>query len=714
MTPNARDGRDTLIDVIRAGKGSAGVRWRARTPIAMIVAGCVTVVGLAVGGASKPLPGLDLVQTGHWIYNSALGKAFHIDGAGKRADAEVSVPGADKDSQVVQGPTQGYVVGPSKNIEFGKSTLSVEGSRPAPAPELPVTLEVRGGPYAVYRDAGTVIRLGEGDATIRAGGPLGDPVATADGRLWLHRLDSGLLCELAPGSERLSCPSVVPQGHKGSLTVAGDTAMFVDTTDDTFRPVTVAGLGAPVKLGVDVPETAVAASSDVDGRLAILDKQGAWLHLVDAAPKDRTHPVTVPLPQGDYAGVAASRTAVAVVDRTSKTLRTYDRDGRERESKPIPGEGGRPPVRGQDSRVYVDGVDGSHVLVVEHDGAVNQVPVTGVPAPVENPTPVAPPPQSPPDTPGPGTQPPPQPQAPPAGKPERPVPPQRTQQPPPVPASPPGAPRSVTATPGDGSATVKWNAAAANGAAVTGYRITWSGGEKTVGGGVRTTPITGLANGTAYVFTVAAINRAGTGPGASSAPVTPVDAKPPSAPGNVAAQPQGNGGALITWTPATANGSPITGYRIYWCPDSEGPNQPHDPPDCGEANVPASARQHVADFLLVGTELRFYVQAKSAAGNGPTGDDPTIPEGRPEIEVTQQNGMVRLVARTITDNENWNATLRVRVTGPGWEDETEIKLTGQHNTGTNLLRYPGAKGDQVTVTLYPKGYDPISETITWK
>jgi Fibronectin type III domain len=273
----------------------------------------------------------------------------------------------------------------------------------------------------------------------------------------------------------------------------------------------------------------------------------------------------------------------------------------------------------------------------------------------------------------------------------------------------------VTATPGDGSATVKWNAAAANGAAVTGYRITWSGGEKTVGGGLRTTSITGLANGTAYVFTVAAINRAGTGPGASSAPVTPVDAKPPSAPGNVAAQPQGNGGALITWTPATANGSPITGYRIYWCPDNEDINQPHDPPDCGEARVGASARQHVADFLLVGTELRFYVEAMSAAGNGPAGDDPTIPEGRPDIEVTQRNGMVRLVARTITENANWNATLPVTITGPGgWSHKTTIKLTGQHNTGTNLIRYPGAKGDQVTVTLDPEVYDPISETITWK
>ncbi len=712
MRPNADDEPRTLPTVIRAGKGTAGARWRARAPIAVVVAGCVALVGVAVGGAAKPMPGLDLVQTGHWIHNSALGKAFHIDGAGKRADAEVSLPGADPGSQVVQGPTQGYAVGPSTIVQFGKSTLSVESSQKAPAPEAPVTLEVRGGPYAVYRQAGTVVRLGEGSLTLRAGGPLGDPVATGDGRVWLHRLDTGLLCELPPGSERLSCPFAV-QGHKGSLAVVGDTAVFVDTTDDTFRTVTESGLGQPVKLGVDVPDGSVAAATDVEGRLAILDRQGAKLHLVDVSPKRKAAPVSVSLPPGDYVGVATSPTTVAVVDNANHTLNTYDSGGRKRESKPIPGGRGQPPVRGQDSRVYVDGADGAHVLVVDHDGAVNEVPVTGDRKPSGETQPVTPPPEKPQDNTDTGG-----PRGPPPAKPvETGKPAQKPQQPqsPPVPASPPGAPRAVTATAGNASATVKWNAAPANGATVTGYRVTWPGGEVTVGGGSRTASITGLTNGTSYVFTVAASNRAGTGAGASSAPVTPAVPNPPSAPGNVAAQPQGNGGALITWSAATANGSPITGYRIYWCPDKESIDQPHVRPTCGEVTVAASARRYVADFLLVGTELRFYVEAVSAAGNGPAGDDPTIPEGQPAIEVTQRNGMVRLVARTITETANWNATLPVVATGPGgWRQETTIKLTGQHNSGTDLFPYPGAKGDQITVTLDPEVYNPLAKTITWK
>lgn len=87
----------------------------------------------------------------------------------------------------------------------------------------------------------------------------------------------------------------------------------------------------------------------------------------------------------------------------------------------------------------------------------------------------------------------------------------------------PGAPTIGIATAGNGQATVAFTAPASNGGAtITSYNVTSSpGGTITMGAG---SPIifTGLANGTAYNFTVTATNSVGTGPVSSvSNSVTP-------------------------------------------------------------------------------------------------------------------------------------------------------------------------------------------------
>src|SRR5581483_6456866 len=121
----------------------------------------------------------------------------------------------------------------------------------------------------------------------------------------------------------------------------------------------------------------------------------------------------------------------------------------------------------------------------------------------------------------------------------------------------PGAPTNVTATAGNGSASLTWSAAAPNGSTITTYRVT------PYANGVAQTPIvtgsastndtvTGLTNVTSYTFTVAATNGVGTGPdSAASNAVTPAAA--PGPPTNVAGT-AGNASVQLSWTAPSSNG----------------------------------------------------------------------------------------------------------------------------------------------------------------
>ena len=76
----------------------------------------------------------------------------------------------------------------------------------------------------------------------------------------------------------------------------------------------------------------------------------------------------------------------------------------------------------------------------------------------------------------------------------------------------PGAPTGVSATAGNGSASVSFTAPASNGgASITGYTVTSSPGGITATGSSSPITVSGLTNGTAYTFTVTATNSAGTG-----------------------------------------------------------------------------------------------------------------------------------------------------------------------------------------------------------
>jgi hypothetical protein len=179
--------------------------------------------------------------------------------------------------------------------------------------------------------------------------------------------------------------------------------------------------------------------------------------------------------------------------------------------------------------------------------------------------------------------------------------------------TPPGQVTNVTATAGNGAATVSWTAPSGGGATsyiVTPYIGSTAQTPTTVTGSPPATSVTvtGLTAGTAYTFTVQAANNNGTGPvSAPSNSVTPTAPIAPSAPTGVTASPA-TGQAQVSWTAPNANGSPITGYTVtpYIGTTAQTPVQVSN----------GSATSATVTGLTTGAAYTFKVSATNAVGTG--------------------------------------------------------------------------------------------------
>lgn len=693
--PSSAGGKTLLISSDRQRARRPKGKPLRRLPFVGLAVVVVVMLVAALTGATLPLQATRFALSGHWGFNSILHTIFHVDGGTATVDAQATMPG-DPGSQVVQGDTSGYVVGGSKITQFGKPDLSVQQTTTPPAQELPVAVETVGGPYLVYRAAGKIVRLGQQAVTMDAGGPVGDPIATQDGTLWLHRTQSGLLCELpkdAPGIT--SCPVVVPHNHQGALTVVDDHPEFLDLATDQLHSFDAKGLGVAVAVGVPVSPSARPAGTDVSGRVAILDPLAHHLVLVDPKPSG-AQPLTVPLPDGDYLGPVSTGTSVVVVDRKNDTLLTFGANGKPEDSKPVPHQdNGEPRLsHGEDNHVYVEDSAGTHVLVVGQDGKVQDVPTAAKPAS----TVAAPPPtsgQPPPDqgqqtgTTGntPTRQPPP--------------PPVSTVNKPPVPASPPGAPPGVAASPGDGSAVVTWGTAADNRATITAYHVTWPGGSVDVGGGVRRATVNGLANGTSYVFTVTATNSEGTGPGASSAPVTPFAA---------ADAPVVNAttGGTVSWTTPNLHGGTLVDYVVSSAA-------------LGTQTVTGTSTTYSG--MVAGQTYTFTVHAVTRFGGGANIDGGS---GSASVTLPAKSVHIAEGAKTTSGNCKAPNCAQVNVTVKGMTANTSYSVRLSSGSTTNVqtenlttdasgnAEYDNLDYDTLGQTVWVTVDGMQSNVLTWK
>ena len=138
----------------------------------------------------------------------------------------------------------------------------------------------------------------------------------------------------------------------------------------------------------------------------------------------------------------------------------------------------------------------------------------------------------------------------------------------------PTAPVSLVASPRDGEIGFTWSAPVSDGGAtITDYQVetstdggaSWTATIPTTGGATAAT-ITGLTNGVAYAFRIAALNAAGTG--AASTWVTSSPVAPPVAPRSVEATASEETVAALQWTPPTDDGgAAVVGYKVQTSTD---------------------------------------------------------------------------------------------------------------------------------------------------
>ncbi|MFF0266831.1 fibronectin type III domain-containing protein [Kribbella sp. NPDC004536] len=695
--------------------------------IAALVLG--TFIGYSALG--RGAPAVAFQQAGHWVYNATLGAVFRVDGGGKNVDAEVRGVQAEAGSQVVQGATNGYVVREDGVIVFGKSDLRVKTTVRIGIPEEPIGIEAQSGPYLIYRQHGQIVRLGDQQQTVTVGSVVSSAVATADGALWLR--DADHFCKLAPTSTTLACELPAQAGDAGALlSVAGKPA-FANLSKRTLTPLTgdKAGHAQPMDVSGALPTTSVVAQSDVNGRIPIL--AGQRLLLVDATGAKAAESIT--LPPGRYDAVAATGAAVAVLDTDKRVVRTFAADGKPLHTHDLgkkkgDHKGGPRVTAGQDGRLYIDDETGEVVTVVDGDGSVSEVDVDGGNKPVsptasESPTPTPTPTNTPTPSSTPTSTPTHRPILPPIqvtiGKPratETVTPPERkpgrtettkptdkptnrptskptvkpTTKPTVPPAAAPGAPSGVTAKPGDGKATVTWNAARANGAAVSSYKVSFrvapgtfvvglpASGSVNVSGSSRSHSFGQLLNGGGYIFTVSATNRVGTGPAVDSKVISiNGSAEPPGPPTKVTATAKPDGSVDVSWTSPSTTDYTLSGYTVLGS-------------DGSKTDVPTYLTSTTLNPAK-GKAVSYRVTAKNSAGTSARSAAsrtvyPYGPAAAPKVTATPGKGSVTLT--WTAPNLNGGQLVHYVVSATGQADRTVT---------TRSTRYTGLTALQLTFTV---------------
>ncbi len=223
----------------------------------------------------------------------------------------------------------------------------------------------------------------------------------------------------------------------------------------------------------------------------------------------------------------------------------------------------------------------------------------------------------------------------------------------------PGQPRQEGPT-ASHEALLSWTVPASNGSPIKAYTVTWANGTQSC----PATPcrITGLTNGTAYIFTVVAHNAVGDSPpSAPSDPVQP-DAVPEAPVAPSTADPQDHT-LTVSWEVPNVDGTPVTGYLVTWPGGS----------------TETTATSTTVTGLDNNAATTFQIKARNAAGWGPAATVTGQSAGAPE-----QPAAPVLTAVEILDGARQTVKVSwtpVRPNGPG---STAYTVTRTSETGDSI------------------------------
>ena len=251
----------------------------------------------------------------------------------------------------------------------------------------------------------------------------------------------------------------------------------------------------------------------------------------------------------------------------------------------------------------------------------------------------------------------------------------------------PAAPTGVAGTAGDGQVVLSWTAPANGGSAITDYVVQYSSNSGSswvtfaddVSAATSAT-VTGLTNGTAYVFRVFA--KTDVGEGAPSTPSAPVVPQVP-APTSVVGVP-GNGQVVVSWVaPVVAGSTVINDYVIDY--SSDGGTSWNRFVD-----GTSTATSATVTGLTNGTAYVFRVAAESASVTGAFGQSaavtPRTTAGVPtSVQGTSGNGQVSLV---------WTAPV-----SNGGAAITDYRVQYSSNGGTSWTRFSDGTSTATSATV---------------